>query len=326
MENVIKSTAISSTEKTDAVKRDSVLIKKIRKYAPLYLLALPGFVYMIINNYMPMAGLILAFKNYSFAKGLKGSTWCGLKNFSYLFGSKWAGIMFRNTICYNLVFLFLGTVLAIFVAILLGEVRGKMSKQIYQTVILIPFLVSTVLIGYLVYAFLSEQNGFVNKSILELLGINGISWYTEAKYWPFILVFVQLWKSFGFQSIVYYATIIGFDKTYYEAAVVDGASTWQQIRNITMPLLKQTVIILTIMGLGRMFASDFGLFYQVPQDSGLLYSATTTIDTFVYRTLMQNHDVGRSLAAGFMQSVLGFAVVMISNNIIRKVDSDSALF
>lgn len=309
-----------------SIKNKRQTKKKIRKYLPLYLLALPGIIYLIINNYLPMGGLILAFKKYSFAKGILDSPWNGLSNFTYLFGSKWAGIMFRNTICYNIVFLILGTIFAIFVAIILGEISSKAAKQTYQTIILIPHLVSTVLIGYLVFAFLSGTNGFVNKGILEPLGLAPVSWYTEAKYWPVILVIVQLWRSFGFQSIVYFATIIGFDKTYYEASVVDGASTWQQITRITLPLLKPTVIILTIMSLGRMFASDFGLFYQVPQNSGLLYSTTTTIDTFVYRTLMQDHDVGRSLAAGFLQSVLGFIVVMITNAIVRKVDSESALF
>ena len=273
-----------------------------------------------------MGGLILAFKKYSFAKGIIDSPWNGISNFTFLFKSKWAGIMFRNTIGYNLVFLVIGTAFAVFVAIILGEIRKKFAQQAYQTIILIPHLVSTVLIGYLVYAFLSSTNGFVNKGILEPLGYEGVEWYTEAKYWPFILTIVQLWRSFGFQSIVYFATIIGFDKSYYEAAVVDGASVWKQITQITLPLLKPTVIILTIMSLGRMFASDFGLFYQVPQDSGLLYTATTTIDTFVYRALMQDHDIGRSLAAGFMQSILGFCVVMITNLTVRKIEPDSALF
>ncbi|WP_330686405.1 ABC transporter permease subunit [uncultured Acetatifactor sp.] len=300
--------------------------KRLRKYMPLYLLSLPGFIYLIINNYLPMGGLVLAFKKYSFAKGIVDSPWNGLQNFTFLFGSKWAKIMFRNTICYNLAFLILGTAFAIFVAILLSVIGRKLVKQAYQTLILIPHLVSTVLIGYLVFAFLSEKNGFVNNGILAPLGMDPVSWYTKAGYWPVILVLVQLWRSFGFQSIVYFATIIGFDKAYYEAAVMDGASVWQQITRITLPLLKPTVIILTIMALGRMFASDFGLFYQVPQNSGMLYSTTTTIDTFVYRTLMQDHDVGRSLAAGFLQSILGFIVVMITNMIVRKVDKESALF
>lgn len=315
-----KTTAVEKAAKKRKTK------KKLRKYAPLYLCALPGFVYLVINNYLPMGGLVLAFKKYSFAKGILKSPWNGISNFTYLFGSKWAKIMFRNTIGYNILFLSLGTIFAIFVAILLNEVRKKTAQQVYQTTILIPHLVSTVLIGYLVYAFLSSTNGFVNKGILEPLGIEGIQWYTEAKYWPFILTIVQLWRSFGFQSIVYFATIIGFDRTYYEAAVVDGATVWQQITKITLPLLKPTVIILTIMALGRMFASDFGLFYQVPQNSGMLYSTTTTIDTFVYRALMQDHDVVRSLAAGFLQSILGFCVVMLTNTIVRKTEPDSALF
>lgn len=302
------------------------LQKRIRKYFPLYLLAMPGFIYLIINNYLPMGGLILAFKKYSFAKGIIDSPWNGLQNFTFLFGSKWAKIMFRNTIAYNIAFIVLGTIFAIFVAILLNEIGHRMTKQVYQTIILIPYLVSTVLIGYIVFAFLSEKNGFVNNGILKILGADPVSWYTKADYWPFILILVQLWRSFGFQSVVYFATIIGFDKAYYEAAVMDGASAWQQITRITLPLLKPTVIILTIMALGRMFASDFGLFYQVPQNSGMLYSTTTTIDTFVYRTLMEDHDVGRSLAAGFLQSGLGFIVVMLANTIVRKVDADSALF
>lgn len=302
------------------------VLKRMYKYRFLYLMAVPGFIYLIINNYMPMAGLILAFKNYSFAKGIFDSPWCGLSNFTYLFSSKWAKIMFRNTICYNLAFIVLGTILAISVAIILGEIRNARAKQFYQTVILIPHLVSMVLVGYLVYAMLSYSNGFINKGVLENLGIEGINWYTEPKYWPFILTIVSLWKGFGYQSIIFYATIIGFDKAYYEAAVVDGATIWQQIVKITLPLLRPTVIMLTIMSLGRMFASDFGLFYQVPMNTGTLYTATTTIDTFVYRAMMEDHDVGRSLAAGFLQSILGFVVVMITNTVVRKMDSDSALF
>jgi len=230
-----KTTAVEKAVKKRKTK------KKLRKYAPLYLCALPGFVYLVINNYLPMGGLVLAFKKYSFAKGILKSPWNGIGNFTYLFGSKWAKIMFRNTIGYNILFLSLGTIFAIFVAILLNEVRKKTAQQVYQTTILIPHLVSTVLIGYLVFAFLSEKNGFVNNGILAPLGMDPVSWYTKAGYWPVILVLVQLWRSFGFQSIVYFATIIGFDKAYYEAAVMDGASVWQQITRITLPLLKPTI-------------------------------------------------------------------------------------
>ncbi|MCR5102463.1 MAG: ABC transporter permease subunit [Butyrivibrio sp.] len=301
-------------------------IKKLKKYAPLYILAIPSILYLIINNYLPMCGLVLAFKQYSFAKGIIDSPWNGIDNFTFLFGSKWAGIMFRNTILYNIVFLLLNTIVAIFIAILLSEITNERKKKFYQTVILIPYLMSTVLVGYLVFAFFSGSNGFINKSILEPLGMQPVSWYTETTAWPFILTSVQLWRSFGFQSIVYYATIIGFDKSLYEAAAIDGATVGQQIKSITLPLLRPTVIILTIMGLGRMFNSDFGLFYQVPQNSGMLYEVTTTIDTFVYRTLMMDHDIGRSMAAGFLQSILGFIVVMLANTIVRKIDKDSAMF
>lgn len=300
--------------------------KRLKKYAPLYILALPSILYLIINNYMPMIGLTLAFKKFSFAKGIFDSPWNGLGNFKYLFGSKWAGIMFRNTVLYNIAFLLLGTILAVAVAIILNEIVHPRAKKIYQTVILIPHLFSMVIVGYIVFAFLSGTNGFVNKSILEPLGLEGVNWYTQAKYWPVILTIVSLWKGFGFQSIVYYATLVGFDSTLYEAAMVDGATKRQQIQCITLPLLKPTVIILSIMALGRMFNSDFGLFYQVPQNSGLLYTTTTTIDTYVYRALMLDNDVGRSLAAGFLQSVLGFTVVMITNTIVRRVESSSALF
>ena len=303
--------------------------KRLRKYRFLYLLALPSFAYLVINNYMPMVGLTLAFKNYNFAMGIMKSPWCGIKNFTFLFKSKWAGIMFRNTIGYNLAFLVFGTVLAIFVAILLGEIRNERAKKAYQTLILIPHLVSMVLVGYIVYAFLANKNGFINQGILLPLGVSDSdipNWYMEAKKWPVILTIVYLWKGFGFSSIVYYATIIGFDKSYYEAAVVDGASVWQQITRITLPLLKPTIIILTIMSLGRMFSSDFGLFYQVPMNTGALYSTTTTIDTFVYRALMEDHDIGRSLAAGFLQSILGFVLVVIANTIVRRIEPDSALY
>lgn len=308
------------------VRVQAPLRKRLKRYWPVYLMALPGLLYLVVNNYMPMMGLILAFKKYSFAKGIFGSPWVGVENFNYLFNTKWAGIMFRNTVLYNLVFLVLNLIVAVSIAIFLNEVRSARAKKVYQTVILIPHLMSMVIVGYLVFAFLSGSNGFINKSILEPLGKEPINWYTSAQYWPVILTIVEVWKAFGFQSIVYYATIVGFDKTYYEAAVVDGAGTWRQIVSITLPLLKPTVIIMTIMALGRMFNSDFGLFYQVPQNSGMIYSTTTTIDTYVYRAMMQNHDMGRSMASSFIQSVLGFVLVLTANAVVRRIEKDSALF
>ena len=301
-------------------------VKAIKKYWPLYLMFVPGLIYLIINNYIPMTGIVVAFKQYNLKGGLYGSPWIGLSNFEYLFKTKDAWIMTRNTTGYNLVFIVLGTVLAIAVAIILNEVKFKSAKQLYQTLILIPYLISMVVVSYLVFAFLSDGNGFVNKSILPLLGIDSISWYNEAQYWPFILVIVNIWKTIGYNCILYYATICGIDHSLYEAAVVDGANRWQQVCNVTLPCLKSTIIILTLMSLGNIFRSDFGLFYQVPMNSGTIISTTQTIDTYVYRGLMQTSNIGMSSAAGVYQSVVGFILVLTANFVVRKVDSESSLF
>lgn len=209
---------------------------------------------------------------------------------------------------------------------LLNEIRGVRRKKIYQTLILIPYLISTVVISYLVFAFLSVDSGFLNNSVVRGLGMDPVSWYSEPKYWPFILVIVYLWKSFGYSCILYYASVIGIDGALYEAAVVDGASRWQRIRHIILPSLRGTIITLTLMSVGRIFYSDFGLFYQVPMDSGLLYDVTNTIDTYVYRGLLKLNDVGRASAAGFYQSIVGFVIVLGANFAVRRIDKENALF
>ena len=301
-------------------------VKKLKQFLPLYLMMIPGLLYLIINNYIPLAGLQLAFKKFKYTEGIWGSPFVGLKNFAYLFKTNDAWLLFRNTIGYNLLFLVINTVLAIGVSILLNEVRSRAVKKISQTVILIPYLLSYVVISYIIYALLGQSSGMVNNSILKPMGIEPVSWYTKPEYWPLILTLVQAWKSFGYNSIIYYATIIGFDKTLYEAASVDGAGTGRKIINITIPLLKPTVITLTLMSIGRMFYSDFGLFFQVPMNSGMLQKATTTIDTYVYRGLMESNDIGRAAAAGLLQSVLGFITVFAANIIVRKIESENALF
>ena len=225
-----------------------------------------------------------------------------------------------------IVFIILGTICAIAVAILLCEVKSKLTRKISQTCILIPYLVSVVIVSYLVFAFLSEGNGFINMSVLQKLGLDKISWYNEPKYWPFILVIVNLWKNIGYNTIMYYAMIIAIDKTYYEAARVDGATRWQQIINITLPSIKPTIIILTLMSVGRIMYSDFGLFYQIPMNSGTLIDVTNTIDTYVYRGLMQTNNIGMSAAAGVYQSVVGFILVIVANLIVKKIEPESALF
>lgn len=291
----------------------------------LFSMMLPGFIYLLINNYIPMAGLTIAFKRFDYSKGIWGSEWCGFDNFTYLFKTQDAVNIIRNTIGYNLVFIILGNVLAVAVAIMLNNLRGQMNKKIYQTVILIPYLISMVVVSYIVFGFLSQENGFLNKLIVSMGG-DPISWYTISKYWPFILVIVNLWKGFGYSSILYYATVIGIDSSLYEAATVDGANKWKQIWHVTLPGLKGTIITMVLLNLGRMFYTDFGLFYQVPMRSGLTSSVTDTIDVFVYKGLTQLNDVGRASAAGFLQSVLGFVLVLTANYIVRKIDEDNALF
>ncbi|NBH25419.1 sugar ABC transporter permease [Lachnospiraceae bacterium] len=300
--------------------------QKMKRYLPLYLMLIPGTIYLVINNYMPMAGLALAFKKINYSIGIFQSPWTGFSNFTYLFSTNDAFQFFRNTILYNLAFIFLGNFMGIFTAIALDCIRKKFFKRVGQIVILIPYLLSTVIISYVVFAFLSGNNGFMNMTILPMLGLDKVNWYNEAKYWPFILTIVYLWMSFGYSSILYYSTLIGIDKSYYEAAVVDGAGTFDQIWYITLPALKTTIITLILLAVGRICYSDFGLFYQVPMNSGLLYSTTQTIDTYVYRGLLELNDIGRSTAAGFLQSVLGFICVFAANTIVSKLDKDSSLF
>ncbi len=304
----------------------SGFLRKLKRYYPLYFMMLPGIAYITINNYLPLTGLQLAFKKFKYALGIWESPWNGIKNFAYLLKTGDAWIIIRNTLGYNILFILLGTVLAITIAILLNEVKRKKVQQFYQTVILIPYLISYVIVSYIVYAILGENNGMINNSILIPLGLEPAHFYTDPKYWPYILTTVQLWKTFGYSSIIYFASILGIDKSYYEAATVDGAGTWKQITSITLPMLKPVIITLTLLSIGRIFYSDFGLFYQVPMNTGLLYNATGTIDTYVYRGLLETNDVGRASAAGFIQSVLGFLLVLGTNAAVRVIEKEHALF
>lgn len=316
--------SVGKKEKSKKVKTKTTAKRKTT--AALIGMMIPGMLYLLINNYLPMAGLVVAFKKYNYSKGIFGSEWCGLDNFKFLFATKDAFIIARNTICYNLVFIFLGTFVAVAIAIMLNSLRSKLGQKVYQTCILIPYLISMVVVSYIVFAMLSTENGVLNKSILSLFGLKPISWYTQAKYWPVILVVVYLWKNFGYNSIIYYATVIGIDTSLYEAAAIDGANRWKQIWHVTLPGLKNTIITMVLLAIGRVFYSDFGLFYQVPMDSGLLANVTSTIDTYVYKALTQLNDVGRASAAGFYQSVLGFLLILLANYIVTKIDKDSALF
>jgi len=299
---------------------------RLRQSLPLLIMLIPGFLYLLINNYLPLSGLAIAFKTTDFSKGLLGGDWIGLKNFEYLFKTADAWTITRNTVLYNLVFISLGIVIQITLAILLSEVGKKFFARLYQSVIVLPALISMVIVSYLVFALLSSDAGLINKTILPLFNIDPISWYNSPKYWPFILVIVNIWKGAGFGCVLYLATIVGISTDYYEAARLDGASKWQQIRHITLPHLKPVIIMLTILNIGKIFYSDFGLFFQVPMNSGTLYGVTNTIDTYVYRGLMEMGDIGMSAAAGLYQSLVGFILVMVTNSIVNRVSKESALF
>lgn len=297
-----------------------------KRWIPFYLMVLPGVVYMIINNYLPMFGSLIAFKKIDFRKGILRSPWNGLENFRFLFASSDAWTITRNTVGYNIIFFIIGTIVAIMMAILINEITSKISKKIYQSLILLPYLVSWVIVSYLGFAFLSGDVGLINNSILEPLGLEGIGWYQEKKYWPFLIVFFATWKSVGYNMIIYLSSLVGISTDYYEAARIDGASKLQQIRYITLPLLKPTVITLFIVAVGQVFRSDFGLFYQMPRNSGVLFSVTRTLDVYVYQALMKNANYGMSSAASFYQSIVGFVLIILANKLVKRYDANSALF
>ena len=287
---------------------------------------LPGSIYLLINNYAPMGGLFIAFKRINFKKGIFRSDWVGLSNFEFLFKTKEAWVMTRNTLLYNLVFIALNIILGVTFAILLNEIRNKVLKKSYQTILLMPQIISMVIVSYMAFAFLSSDNGFINLTILKNLGRAKISWYSKAGYWPFIIVFVQAWKNIGYNTILFLASVVGIDPSLYDAAKVDGASRIRQIFYITLALMRPAMITLGLLMVGKIFYSDFGLFYQLPMNSGPLFGVTQTIDTYVYRGLSNVSNLGMASAASFYQSFVGFAVVLASNLVVRRIDPDSALF
>ncbi len=296
------------------------------RYKALYLLMIPGLLYLLINNYIPMFGVIIAFKNYNYSKGIFKSDWIGFENFKFLFATNDAFIMTRNTILYNAVFIIVNLMLAVAMALLLNEVKQKSAKRIYQSSVLLPYFLSAVIVAYLVYSLLNPVSGLVNMSILQPLGLEPVSWYLEPKYWPYIIVIVNAWKNVGYGSIIYLSAMTGIDTEYYEAATIDGARKWQQVKYITLPLLVPVMTIMTILAIGRIFYSDFGLFYQLPMQSGTLLPVTNVIDTYVYTSLITMGDIGMSSAAGLYQSVVGFLLVLSTNLLIRRINPENALF
>ncbi len=313
-----------------APKAQSKFLKGFKQNFPFLVMMLPGLFVLLINNYLPMFGVIMAFEQYrfkdNFLTSLLSSKFVGLDNFKFLFASPNIFEATRNTILYNLGFIALDIIIPVVMAIGLTELwRVKLSK-FFQSAIFLPYFLSWVVVSYLAYSLLSFDNGFVNRFILSPLGMESINWYNELAAWPFILVFFHLWKYTGYNLVVYMASISGISDEYYEAATLDGATKWQQIKYITLPMLKAIMIITTLLAVGRIFNADFGLFFNVPRNAGALYKVTNVIDTMVYMSMKNSANVSMTAAAGLYQAVVGCITVFTANFIVRKIDSDSALF
>lgn len=289
---------------------------------------LPGVILLLSFNYLPMIGLLLAFKKINYVTGLWHSKWVGFDNFEFFISTPDAFRITRNTVLYNLAFMGLGLVFAVLFAIALSQLRNPRLSKLYQSALFLPYFLSWVVVSYLVFSFLSPQYGLVNRVFFNLFGKEPIDWYTTQGPWPYIIIFLNLWKYVGYNAIIYLAGITGIDKTYYESAAIDGATKWQQVKNITLPHLKPIMIIMTILSLGRIFNGDFGLFYQATLQlgNGFLKPVGDVIDTYVYSALIKSGDIGMASAAGFYQSIVGFVLVLTVNYIVRKINKEDSLF
>jgi len=288
----------------------------------LFIMTIPGIVLLVLFSYLPMYGLILAFKNYKFSDGIWGSQWTGLKNFEFFFTSGVLGRLLRNTVGLNLIFLIFNTVITLVLALLLYEVSNRFAIRIFQTVIFLPFVVSWVAAAFALYANISEVHGILN-GLMEFFGKEPIMFYKEAKYWPVILLICYLWKNIGYGTVIYYGNLISVDKSYFEAAELDGASRIQIMRYISLPFIRPIVTMFFILSLGRVFSADFGMFYYLTKNSRLLYSTTDVIDTFVYRSM---GNVGMTTAVGLCQSVVGLIILLLANKIANKYSEEGAMF
>ncbi|MBO9604875.1 MAG: sugar ABC transporter permease [Paenibacillaceae bacterium] len=287
---------------------------------------LPAAAIVLINNYLPMAGVLIAFKNVNYAVGMLHSPWIGFDNFKYLFSTEKAWIITRNTLAYNAVFIVLNLVVAVGFAIMFNEMRSKLLSKFHQSAMFLPFFLSMVVVGCLVYAFLGPEHGYFNTKLFPALGWKPVEWYSDPKYWPVLLPIVNVWKNIGYYTVIYMAAIIGIDNEYYEAALIDGASKFRQIARITIPLIMPVIVVMTLLQIGRIFYADFGLFFQVTRNAGAIYPTTQVIDTYVYQTFLAMGDIGMSSAAGLYQAIVGFVLVLGSNLLVRRVSKDNALF
>lgn len=328
MKTVSKSQKVQESvaqKKQKPVRLPGELGKELKKNKILFLMLIPAVVFFIAFCYLPMAGSVLAFKNFNYTGGIFGSPWCGFDNFKFLVKS---GVLFnvtKNTLLYNTFFYVTGTAFEILLAILFSEIIGKRFKKISQSIVFLPYFVSFVLVGAFVYNMFNYEHGSLNTA-LTTMGAERVDVYSNTNVWKWILGGVNIWKNVGYGSVVYLAVIMSFDTSYYEAADLDGANAFQKVTKITLPMLKPTVIIMTLMFVSRIMKGQFDLFYNVIGNNAQLYNTTDVIDTYVFRALTTQFNVGLGSAASLYQSAFGLVLIFAVNGIIRKVDKDSALF
>ncbi|MCU6791829.1 ABC transporter permease subunit [Paenibacillus sp. WQ 127069] len=301
------------------------IFSDIHKNGTSYLLVLPAMVYTFIFGYMTYPYMIIAFQRFNYTKGIFNSEWVGLENFEFFFRSYKALTVTFNTIFLNMLFIVFGTLMALVISLVLNELRKKLFVKISQSVMLFPHFISWIVVSYVLYAFFSMDMGLVNQ-MLNKLGIASVNWYTEPEVWPAILTVMHVWKGAGMSAVIYLATITGIDETLYEAAEIDGANRWQMCIRITLPLMMPTVVILTLLSMGKIMYGDFGMIYALVGDNGTLYSTTDIIDTYVFRSLRQIGNPSEAMAVGLFQSVVGFILVFGTNAITRKFFKDGALY
>lgn len=299
--------------------------KKVRKNKILLLMLLPAVVYVITFSYIPMGGIIVAFKRFSFTKGFLGSPWCGLENFRFLFISDKLWPLMRNTLLYNIAFISVGIILEVGFAIIVNELGSKWFKKVFQSFMFLPFFISWVVVLAIVDAIFGYDSGIINN-LLQSLGMERFNVYVNAAPWPFLLVFFKAWKQTGYGSIVYLAAITGMDQEIVDAAEIDGANIWQRIRYITIPSLKPTIIIMTLLAVGNIFRGDFGMFYQLIGNNSVLLEVGDILDLYIYRAMVSSSNLGMASAAGFYQSILCFFTILAANWMVRKYDPEYSLF
>lgn len=295
-----------------------------KKSIQLSILALPAFLVIFVFSYIPMAGIFLAFKNINYVDGIFHSPWVGFDNFKFFFTSSDAWLVVRNTLGYNMVFIVVGTALSVLFAILLNEVISRRFLKVYQTIFFFPYFFSWIIVAYMAYSLIGPYG--IISSLINKMGFTSFDFYSTTWIWPILLTLIHIWKGIGYVSIIFYAGIMGISQEYFEAAAIDGATKLQMIRKITIPLLIPLITIMTLLSIGKIFYSDFGLFFFVPREMGQLFPVTQVIDTYVYRMLKVSGDLGMASAVGLFQSTLGFIVVLLSNYAVRKVNEENKLF